>query len=105
MSKFHVGDTVIGNKLADSEYLITTYGWKGSGFKVKEQCFDICDEAKSKKLMTERWVRCPGCQHKLFKLEELGDSANAVISIKCHSCKNVIKVNVDHGWVSQSIDA
>lgn len=40
---------------------------------------------------TERWVRCPECTHKLFKMAE-GESNNISINIKCSSCKRVMTV-------------
>jgi len=37
----------------------------------------------------DNWVRCPYCRHKLFKKLMSGD---ALIEVKCSSCKNVFEV-------------
>ena len=38
------------------------------------------------------WVTCPSCGHKLFKVD--GGSA-CFIEVKCHSCKQIVAVNID----------
>lgn len=56
-----------------------------------------------------RWVRCPSCGHKLFKLfsdspmitisteaEGFPDVANEnLMEIKCHSCKELVRIAAD----------
>ena len=42
----------------------------------------------------DEWVRCPYCRHKLFKKMVSGD---ALIEIKCHSCKNIVKICMMEG--------
>ena len=39
----------------------------------------------------EKWVRCPECTHKLFKIST-EESNNISINIKCSSCKRVMTV-------------
>lgn len=39
--------------------------------------------------MTNKWVHCPVCGHRMFLMKE-GDFA---IEIKCTSCKRIIKLN------------
>lgn len=36
----------------------------------------------------QAWIRCGNCSHKLGKMIAVGD---AVIEIKCHSCKTINK--------------
>lgn len=36
----------------------------------------------------DKWITCPNCGHKLFKLEEGG----AVLEIKCSSCKEIFSM-------------
>lgn len=40
------------------------------------------------------WVRCPKCQHKLFKADT---ESRAEVEIKCHSCKTVSEISVAKG--------
>ena len=46
------------------------------------------------------WVTCPSCGHKLFKVDGYGIPSGwgcvCYIEVKCHSCKEIILVNVDH---------
>lgn len=39
----------------------------------------------------EKWVRCPNCTHKMFKMAE-EESNNISINIKCSSCKRIMTV-------------
>lgn len=45
------------------------------------------------------WVTCPSCGHKLFRVDGSnimdGWGSACFIEIKCHSCKQLIFVNVD----------
>lgn len=40
----------------------------------------------------DEWVRCKKCGHKLFRI--INPEYNAVVEIKCHSCKelNVVRI-------------
>jgi len=127
MPKFKKGDKVVANDLAARYCTVTIPGWTGTvtvgstsdsdpwitvrgyderfdtigEFMVRKEYFDLCQ----KKPMTERWVRCPGCQHKLFMATDLDENSNALIKIKCHSCKNIIKVKINAGWITQEVDS
>ena len=41
-----------------------------------------------------KWVECPRCTHKLFRLDYQPDS-KARIEIKCSSCKKIIDILID----------
>ena len=42
------------------------------------------------KRRSEKWVRCPYCNHKLFK--ELSGEGDVLIEVKCHSCKRIFDI-------------
>ena len=44
--------------------------------------------------LRDRWVRCAGCGHKLFRAIKLG---NSYMEIKCHSCKTINKIFLNEG--------
>lgn len=48
-----------------------------------------------------RWVYCPKCRHKLFKV---WIGSNAEVEVKCHSCKNIIHVSVSNGKIKAVVD-
>ena len=41
--------------------------------------------------MTSKWVHCPACGHRLFRLIQ----GRFDIEIKCPSCKQILPVNQD----------
>lgn len=41
--------------------------------------------------MENKWIFCPACGHKLFKLKE----GRFEIEIKCPSCKRILPINQD----------
>ena len=47
-----------------------------------------------------KWCRCPKCGHKLFMYDPdwtPAEYAQAVINIKCSSCKRIIDVEIADG--------
>lgn len=40
------------------------------------------------------WVKCPNCNHKLFKLYE-EENTHLHAEIKCSSCKNIVELTTD----------
>ena len=42
----------------------------------------------------DTWVRCPECGHKLFKIVRNGSGEAVQIETKCHSCKNIITIEI-----------
>ena len=49
--------------------------------------------------MQSRWVECANCGRKLFRVDEFHPDSKVRIETKCHSCKAIVEVKVDNGWV------
>lgn len=43
---------------------------------------------------TEKWVRCPYCTHRMFRVL---DDGSLRIEAKCPSCKRIFEVEVSYG--------
>ena len=41
-----------------------------------------------------KWINCPRCGHKLFRVEDIHPKSWANINIKCNSCRALVDVMV-----------
>lgn len=41
----------------------------------------------------DKWVKCPYCGHKLFRV--VAENAAGKIEIKCSSCKHIFELSLD----------
>lgn len=45
-----------------------------------------------RKMSNERWAKCPGCGHKVFRICNVKGTAR--LEFKCHSCKGIHEIVV-----------
>ena len=49
------------------------------------------------RITKDKWVRCPNCGHKLFRIVKDIDIDKAEknrLEVKCHSCKSIVEVDI-----------
>ena len=46
------------------------------------------------KVRSEKWVRCPYCTHRMFRVL---DDGSMKIEVKCPSCKKIFVLEVAYG--------
>lgn len=49
--------------------------------------------------MTNKWVHCPICGHRMFFIRD----GKFAIEIKCTSCKQIIDIDTEKGWNNEKV--